>query len=158
MAVTKPTSKITFTFVKADLFESVSNESLLAVSNIKSDGFDYDDFWMDEDKNDIFEKLLGEVHSLLCLKLSKLTAGLTDSFVNGVTDVSYTINDKTAYNGNILSHADELINQVLQNYILKEWFSANGLADKQKYYAEKFASVFKELIRYTIDLRKNTVV
>lgn len=158
MAVTKPTDKITFTFVKADLFEAVSNESLLAVSNMKAEGLDYDDFWMDVGKNDIFEKLLSEVHSLISLKLSKITAGLSDSFVNGVTDVSYTINDKTAYNGNILDHFDELINQVIQNYILKEWFLTNGLADKSKQYSEKFAALFKELIRNTVSLRKTTIV
>ena len=158
MTVSKSTGKITFSFVTATLFTECSNDSLLAVSNVVKEGFDYDDFWLRENTRELFDVYLRDIHSILSVKLAKMAYGITDSFVNNGTAVSYSVKDNAAYNENILKAIDEVILKCIKNYVLREWFIKNELNDLAKYYNDQYELSSNLLIKTTIPLRKTEVV
>lgn len=159
MTVAKTTGKITFGFLRADLFDLVSLETLTAASKIEKEGqLQIDEFGISLDELDIFNKFLKEAHMNISRVLIKMTNGVVSAMTLDDTDISYAVADKEGYNENILGIIDEMILQALTNFIIKEWFVKCGLVDLAKYYNEKYLDNVKMIIRYSLSLRKPSIV
>ena len=155
MTVAKTTGKITFEYLRADLFDSVSLETLTAASKIEKNGeIQIDEYGISADELDIFVKFLKEAHMNISRVLIKMTNGVISAMVLDDTDISYSVTDKEGYNENVLGVIDEMIYQALNNFICKEWFVKCALGDLAKYYNEKYLDNVKMIIRHSLSLRK----
>lgn len=157
MTASKTTGKIKFEYTIANLVSEIINETILVADKLSIEKDLFDEIVMDERHKTTFDTYLKEIHSIIISKLVKLQFGITDDNVNNGTVISYTVNDKANYNGNIIAVVDENIYQVIKAFLLKEWYLKCNLGDLAKYYNEKYLNEIKVLVRNSLSLRKPTL-
>lgn len=151
--------KITFTFLREDLFESVSLETLTAASKIVKDGeLQIDEYGISDDELTIFNEFLKEAHMNISRILMKMTNGVSSAMVINATSLIYSVKDKAGYNVNLLPEIDENIFQAVKCFIIKEWFVKCALGDLAKYYNEKYLDNIRMIVRNSLSLRKPSMV
>lgn len=116
---------ITFSLVKATLFDIVSMRSIYMTKNIKNAEGKIigEDFAMTGDDLGAFETCLGVVMSEIFEIFLKHTTGIANSYLIDTTNLSIKILDHSAYNENLLSLVDLSINDCIIDGCLFGWFT-----------------------------------
>lgn len=159
MAITKTTGVIKFSYGYDDIFDVVSlitNE--IALIMLDGEGMpQVDEYGLSEDERYNVVQMLKDGADEVFRRLLKVTNGISDSVVLSDTTVECSIKDKDAYNSNVLSAIDRLIEKAIVNYIIKDWFLDKKVIDHAKIYSDKYIRNIQEIIKKSIQLRKPTI-
>lgn len=159
MSITKADSKITFSYTYDELYEVAEMVTQdIAVTILDGENIPMtDEYGLSEDEVYTVRQKMYDGASLVFNKLLKIAKGITDSVTLDADGVSCIINDKSAYNANILQAIDRLIKQAIINYIIKDWFMDKKVADHAGIYNAKFVLNIQEIVKKSVQLRKSAI-
>ncbi len=159
MSIVKTTGKITFSYTYAELSEVVqlvTNE--IAVTILDSEGMPMvDEYGVSDDESYTIIQKMKDAANEVFERMMKITNGITDSVVLSATTVSCAIQDKEAYNQNVLEAIDRLIKNAISNYIIKDWFIDKKVGDHAEIYNLKYVKNVKDIVKRSVQLRKPTI-
>lgn len=150
---------IKFTYTYDELFDVVSlvtNEIALTILNKEGDAM-LDEYGITEDEKFTIVQKMQDGATEIFNKVIKITFGVSDSITLSSSSVICKILDKEAYNDNVLAAIDRLMKNALSNYIIKEWFSDKMLADQAGVYMQKYRMNVRDIVKYSVQLRKPTL-
>lgn len=158
MSVTVATGIITFEYTFADLLVDIEKITSNIASKLESTEVDtLDKFVLTADELVHFMTYLEDAHNKVSSLLEKMAFGIDDAMVLDEEKLTYNINQKSEVSTTVLSVFDELISEVIKNFILKEWFVQTGLKDQAEYYNILYLNNVKSLVKKSITLRKSVL-
>jgi hypothetical protein len=162
---------IAFYYGTDDMFNNVNLKSSYRAKNIKTESGDslIDDFAITEDERDAFTLFLNaSMHDAFNIVM-KMTGGVANALYLDVANgtilgtvsgtqfdcYGFKIKDHAAYNSNNLTLVDEGIKNLLEAFIMKEWYKMTGHDGELAKWLNEYLTIKRDLInRRLFQLRK----
>lgn len=151
--------KIKFYMDSNDLFNDVSLLSSYMIKNIVIDGGSaLDEFVISEDEKAVYDVCVEQTMPYIYEVMMKITNGVDDAFNSTTGEISFSVVDNNAYNGNVLKLVDATIRECMKYGVLAEFYSINTNVDLYTLARNKHTENMRLLQQRLFQLKKKSIV
>lgn len=154
-------SVIYFSYITNTLFDIVSLKTMYRGKNMKDDKGNslVDDFAISQDERDAFNQFLKTAANLVFRTVLKITKGVDDAILIDIdssttAEVVLKIIDNAAYNENVLTYVDFLIQETIIYKIMSEWYKTCGHDAEYSKMESNYQESKRQLFDGLFELRK----
>ena len=158
MSYSKTASKITFSYLIADLFAEVEKETAAIAKNRSGDNGPLTDrILLTEDEKPFFDKYIIDIKDLIFQKIVNLTFGISAPVTQDATKIEFIVVDKAGYQEASVIAVDRAIFKSFVNGILAQWLLKIELPDLAKIYLLQESQALIDVTNHSIELRKPSI-